>query len=154
MTDQGQSIHVDPDAESADPDLPAFIARPRSEPVYYGFPILDVEVEGFRLGAISGFAFEEVGSPDEDGLDGDAYVIGPDGRRAGLVWDVEEELVFAPIVGGIVGRIRRRLPRRIRRRGERVGVYYVSFLRPMRSLEEARENLASIVPMLQREWER
>ena len=149
MTDQGQPIHVDPDAESADPDMPAFIARPEGEPVYHGFPLLDVEVQGFRLGTIAGFALDELGDPDEDGTSGDAFVVGPDGRRAGLVWDVEDETHFTSIEQGIGEQVWRRLPRQIRRRRERVGVYGVGFLLPMRTLDNARANLASIVPMLQ-----
>jgi hypothetical protein len=154
MSDEGHRIHVDPEAASADPELPAFIARPPGEPVYYGFPLLDVEVEGFRLGAISGFAIDELADSEDDGTSGDAFVVGPDGRRAGLAWDVAEEPYFLPIVDGLVQRVQRHLPRRLRGEHERVGVYAVGFLRPMRSLGDARENLAAIVPMLKREWER
>jgi hypothetical protein len=47
----GRPLAIDPDAESARPGEPAFIARPEGAPVYYGFPILDdVEVDGFKLG--------------------------------------------------------------------------------------------------------
>ena len=106
------------------------------------------------MGAIAGFALDELGDPDEDGTSGDAFVVGSDGRRAGLVWDVEDETYFTSIEQGIGERIWRRLPRQIRRRRERVGVYGVGFPLPMRSLDDARANLASIVPMLQREWER
>jgi hypothetical protein len=142
MSDRGRPVHLDPDAESADPELPAFLARPAGAPPYHGFPVLDVEVDGFRLGAISGFAFDD---PDEDGTCGDAFVIGPDGRRAGLIWEVERGPDFAPAPG---------------EGGEplssdrRVGVYNVSFPRPMRSLEDARANLAAIVSRLREEWER
>jgi hypothetical protein len=147
MSDRGRPIHQDPEAESADPELPAFIARPERKPVDYGFPVLDVEVDGFRLGAISGFAIEELDNPDEDGTWGDAFVIGPDGRRAGLIWEVERGPAFAPAPGeddddeSLAS-------------DERVGVYNVSFPRPMRSLEDARANLAAIVPMLRKEWDR
>ena len=147
MSDPGRPIHQDLEAESADPDLPAFIARPEGKPVYYGFPVLDVEVDGFRLGAISGFAIEELDNPDEDGTWGDAFVIGPDGRRAGLIWEVERGPAFA-LVRDEDGDDQSLASR------ERVGVYNVSFPRPMRSLEDARANLEAIVPLLRKEWER
>jgi hypothetical protein len=45
---QGQSVRVDPLAESANPSLPAFIAIPKGAPVYHGFPLLaHSEKEGF-----------------------------------------------------------------------------------------------------------
>jgi hypothetical protein len=145
MSDRGRPIHLDPYAESADPELPAFIARPPDRPVYHGFPLLDVEVDGFRLGAISGFALEQLDSADEDGMAGDAFVVGPDGRRAGLIWEVERGPAFAPAPDddgeGLAN-------------DKRVGVYNVSFPRPMRSLEDARANLAAIVPRLREEWKR
>jgi hypothetical protein len=153
MSDEGRRVHVDADAESADPDVPAFIARPPGEPVYYGFPLLDVEVGGFRLGAIAGFALDELNDPDEDGTSGDAFVVGPDGRRAGLAWDVSDDPCFLRIGEGFVGRLSQIVPGR-RRRRERVGVFAVGLPRPMRTLDDARHNLASIVPMLRREWER
>jgi hypothetical protein len=53
---KGRQVEIDGKAGSADPSLPAFIARPDGAPVYHGFQILDeVEVDGFRLGMISGF---------------------------------------------------------------------------------------------------
>jgi hypothetical protein len=145
MTDRGRSIHEVPDAESADPELPAFIARPAGEPVYHGFPVLDVEVDGFRLGAISGFGLDELETSDHEGALGDAFVIGPDGRRAGLVWEVGETSYFEPVLDGDGKPLAS---------SDRVGVYGVAFPRPMRTLEDAHANLASIVPSLKREWAR
>jgi hypothetical protein len=142
MTDRGRPIHVDPDAKSADPELPGFIVRPAEEPVYHGFPVLDVEVEGFRLGAISGFGLDELDTSDADGTLGDAFVIGPDGRRAGLVWEVGETY-FEPILDGDGNPLAS---------VDRVGVYGVAFPRPMRTLDDAHANLASIVPSLKKEW--
>lgn len=78
---KSRPLALDASARSADPDVPAFLARPKGEPVYHGFPVVEgVEVEGFRLGMIADLE----SSPE----DGDAFVIAPDGSRAGLVWCV------------------------------------------------------------------
>jgi hypothetical protein len=46
----GRRLAIDEQAQSADPGLPAFLARPQGAPVYYGFPVLDgAEADGFRL---------------------------------------------------------------------------------------------------------
>jgi hypothetical protein len=83
---KGRQIQIDEKAGSADPSLPAFIARPEGLPVYHGFPILDdVEIDGFKLGMIAGFGGEW---SSDDGMDGDAFVVAPDNSRCGLVWEV------------------------------------------------------------------
>jgi hypothetical protein len=67
--------------DSANPELPAFLARPQGAPVCHGFPVIDGAVaSGFRLGMITDFL-------SEPAREGDAYVIAPDGSRAGLVWE-------------------------------------------------------------------
>jgi hypothetical protein len=80
---RGRPLAVDKNAASADPSAPAFVARPEGAPVYHGFPLLeDVEVDGFRLGVITDF----LAVPDTAG---DAFVVAPDGSRAGIVWEAE-----------------------------------------------------------------
>ena len=91
-TPKGQPVRVDEAAESADPELPAFIARPPDAPVYHGFPLLEnSEYEGFIFGTIT----------DPNGAEwGDAYVIAPNGSRAGIVWSIgrgEPTIVSEPI---------------------------------------------------------
>ena len=79
---KGRPLAIDATAQSASPTEPAFIARPEGAPVYYGFVVLhDVTVDGFTLGKITDFEAEPC---DE----GDAFVIAPDGGRAGLGWEV------------------------------------------------------------------
>src|SRR5262252_5017589 len=79
---KGKPLALDRDAISASATEPAFVARPKGAPVYYGFVVLhDVAADGFTLGAITDFEVEPSGS-------GDAFVIAPDGSRAGLVWEV------------------------------------------------------------------
>lgn len=79
----GRPLRLDPQAESASPDRPAFLASPPGAPVYHGFPIVpETETDGWVYGAITEFE-------DPDGCeDGDGFVIAPDGTRAGLVWSV------------------------------------------------------------------
>jgi hypothetical protein len=76
---EGQVAREDPDAVSARPGLPAFLAPPAGAPAYYGFPLLSQsEKEGFLFGVIT--------SPRPGATWGDAYVVAPDGSRAGIVW--------------------------------------------------------------------
>lgn len=126
----GLPLSIDVGAKSASHDLPAFLARPEGEPVYHGFQVLEgVEVDGFRLGTISALGPAEYG---------DAFIIAPDGARAGLVWqvgngeDVHEILPFEP---------------------GRWGVWGLDFPSRMRSIDDARRNLEALVPRLHEKWE-
>jgi hypothetical protein len=134
MTDDiqhGRPLAVAPDAQSASPTEPAFIARPEGAPVYYGFVVLnDVIVDGFTLGKITDF---EAVPCDE----GDAFVIAPDGSRAGLVWEICDTAYFREVMPIEAGRW---------------GVWGVGFPVPMNSRESARKNLASILPELKSRW--
>lgn len=128
---KGRPIALDLTAASSDPNLPAFLARPEGAPVYHGFPILDdVEVEGFRLGMITGW--EAV--PDTLG---DAFVVAPDNTRCGLVWEVTDRDYFEEVSS----------PTAIR-----WGVWAVAFPHEMQSREDARRNLAAILPRLREQW--
>ena len=128
----GKPLALDPDAVSADRNMPPFVARPQGAPVYYGFRILeDVSVEGFRLGIIT--AIEE-----EPAESGDAFVVAPDDSRAGLVWETGEY----PLIQEICP------PKPVR-----WGVWGVFFPHPMISNENARKNLAFILPELRKRWE-
>ncbi|HEY6970371.1 MAG TPA: hypothetical protein VJA94_14275 [Candidatus Angelobacter sp.] len=122
---------VDPGAESAEPGLPAFIAKPAGAPVYHGFVVLDdVVVEGFTLGKISDFEAEPMDY-------GDGFVIAPDGGRCGLVWEVNQEPYFQEVCP---------------HEPDRWGVWGVSFPYTMNSRENARRNLEFILPKLKQEW--
>ena len=95
MTDEarlGRPIAIDRTAVSASPTKPAFIAPPAGAPAYHGFDILDdVTVDGFTLGKITDF---EAAECDE----GDAFVLAPDGSRAGLVWEVCQDAYFVEVL--------------------------------------------------------
>src|ERR1700736_1999109 len=89
---KGRPLAIDATARSASPTEPAFIARPDGAPVYYGFVVLDdVDADGFTLGKITDWEAE----PCETG---DAFVIAPDGSRAGLVWEVCDSPYFQEVM--------------------------------------------------------
>lgn len=128
---QGRPLAIDHKAVSASPTEPAFVTRPLGAALYHGFVILDdVVVDGFTLGKITDWEAE----PCETG---DAFVIAPDGSRAGLVWEICDPPYFQetmPIEAA------------------RWGVWSVGFCLPMDSRENARKNLDSILPELKLRW--
>jgi hypothetical protein len=127
---QFRPMFIDPDATSADPELPAFLARPPGAPVYHGFPLVEgAEVDGFQLGMISGMG----------GCVGDGYVVAPDGSRAGLIWEAEvEEAYFREQLAPEPGRW---------------GVFAVGLPLPLRNPEQARAYLAGLLPELRPRWQ-
>ena len=128
----GLPLKLDPDAESADPSLPAFLARPKGTRAYHGFPVLDeIVADGFTLSEITPF----------EGADyGDAFVLAPDGSPAGLVWELGPSYAVdgTSYVDG----------------SGRWGVFGVVFERRFRTRQDYERNLAGIVPRLREEWER
>lgn len=128
----GRPLAIDPLAPSASQVEPAFIARPAGAPVYHGFQILqDVVAEGFTFGKITDFDAQPCDA-------GDAFVVAPDGSRAGLVWEVSDKSQFEEISGLEAGRW---------------GVWAVSFPHPMTSHNNVRKNLELILPELKKRWE-
>ncbi len=133
LNPRGRPLAIDADAESARKDTPGFLARPAGAPVYHGFRALDdVVVDGFTFGTITDFEAEDCG-------EGDAFVIAPDGSRAGLVWRVSSDSEFEPVCSPS---------------DDRWGVWAVAFPFEMSSRENARLNLQAILPELKSEWER
>lgn len=125
----GRPLRLDPAAASADPRLPAFLARPAGAPAYHGFPLIEAtRTDGWVYGAIS-----DVPDP-ADGSAGDGYVVAPDGARAGLAWSVgaypTQRLHPAD--------------------GERWGVFAVAFPRPVRTLDDLTHCFRHVLPELQR----
>jgi len=122
---------LDPTAVSATSHAPAFITPTAGAPVYYGFQVLeDVVVDGFIFGKITDFEAEPC-------AEGDAFVIAPDGSRAGLVWEAGETVSISEV-----------LPIE----ASRWGVWAVSFPHPMNSRANARRNLELILPALKLKW--
>lgn len=81
----GKALRLDPSAQSASADLPAFLSRPVGAPLYHGFTIIEESrVDGWVFCAITTYE-------DPAGcVCGDAFVIAPDGTRAGIVWQVDD----------------------------------------------------------------
>ena len=130
MTEEPSSkpLLLDPAAQSASAELPAFLAPPADAPVYHGFPVVaESATDGWYLGTITDYA-------DPNGCDfGDAHVVAPDGSRAGLVWQVGEgvtEQILPPDAG-------------------RWGVYSVWFAHSIHSTEEFVAAFRRILPDLQ-----
>ncbi len=129
---RGRPIAIDPEAVSTESGVPAFIARPPDAPVYYGFPVLeDLEVDGFKFGIITDFEAEPTDY-------GDAFVVAPDGSRAGLMWAVEDDEYFEQVMP---------LER------DRWGVWAVGITHPIATREDARRVLELILPSLREKWE-
>jgi hypothetical protein len=129
----GLPLRIDPEAESANEEEPAFVARPVGAPVYHGFPILeDVEVDGFKLGMITDWEAE----PSDYG---DAFIVAPDNSRCGLIWEIDDEGCVESS-GGFTE--------------TRWGVWNVGFPHPMDSRENARRNLAHVLGDLRPKWEK
>jgi hypothetical protein len=123
---------TDLDAESADPNLPPWIARPKNAPAYHGFPLLEgSECEGFAFGVITS---PEADAGSEDSV---SYVVAPDGSRAGIVWcaDGEPDPVVLPPSDG------------------RWGVYAFRFLHPVRNRHDLIRNLHEVLPQLKEYFE-
>lgn len=124
---------LDPEAESGDPTRPAFMAPPPDSLPYHGFQVLDdVEHGGFRWGGITDFE-------REPGLDnGDAFIVAPDGSRAGLEWRLDEEVWLLEMAAPTE---------------HRWGVYLAGVTHPMADRESARRNLEDLQPFLLSAWE-
>lgn len=130
---EGRPVRIDEAAVSADASLPAFIARPADAPVYHGFAQLPhSEKDGFVFGVIT----EPGGDPPATW--GDAFVIAPNGSRAGIVWQVghgDPTVIMEPDAG-------------------RWGVYGFCFAAPISTEQELIENLHSILPALKQYYAR
>ena len=123
----GKPIRTDQTAESANAELPAFLSRPAGAPVYHGFVVVpETYTDGWCLGVITDYE-------DPDGVDsGDAFVIAPDGSRAGLVWEVGVEPISEILPPD----------------EERWGVYAVCFPHVVRNTEELTSAFRAILPAL------
>ena len=130
---KSKPLKLDDTAASASPELPAFLARPAGAPVYHGFSTVpETMTDGWCFGTITEYA-------DPNGCDfGDAFVVAPDGSRAGLVWEVgkdEPSEILPPDE-------------------KRWGVYQIWFSRPIRTTDDLVACFREVLPPLQKIYER
>ena len=126
----GVPLRLEPEAKSSDPTLPAFLARPEDAPVYDGFPLLE------QSRTEDGWCFGIISEPDcTEGSDwGDAFVVAPDGRRAGIIWEVGDSKIEVSIPP----------------EEDRWGVYHVGFARRVHDEAGLVEQLREWLPELRR----
>jgi hypothetical protein len=125
-------LNLDESATTTSANLPASLSRPKGAPVYHGFNLVDeTRTDGWCFGAITEFE-------DEEGCDwGDGFVVAPDGRRAGIVWEVGEgdiQIVAPP-------------------NETRWGVYAVWFPRTVRTVDDLVFNFRQVLPGLKKRYE-
>lgn len=132
-----KTMVLDPAAVRSDPAKPPFASAPLGAPPYYGHPLLEeTRHGGWCLGVITD-PFE----PDCDAgcTIGDAFVESPDGRRAGLVWTLDEAPRFAVLQEPDA---------------RRWGVFHFTVLRPIANMSDLRDAFAAMLPALEMLHER
>lgn len=102
-----------------------------SNPLYHGFVVVpETCTDGWCLGTITSFE-------DPKGcMGGDAFVVAPDGRSAGLVWDVGDEPIQEILPPD----------------GEKWGVYAISFPHPTRTVEDLVAAFRAVLPQLKAKY--
>jgi hypothetical protein len=130
---KSRKLSLEKEAQSGESGKPAFLARPKDAPVYHGFPIVpETETDGWFYGAITEFE-------DSNGCeDGDAFVVAPDGSRAGLVWSVGEGTI-SEICSPDKGRW---------------GVYQIWFPKVIKTKDDLIFNFQTVLPQLKEIYER
>jgi hypothetical protein len=127
----GKRILFDPNAPSANPELPGFLARPANAPVYHGFPVVpETETDGWAYGAITAF------DGPEPQTEGDGYVIAPDGSRAGIAWATDTNDFYEILPPDEM----------------RWGVYGLCFPRPVASVDDLVFNFRAVLPRLKKRF--
>lgn len=101
---------------------------------YSGFPlIMETEEYGFIYGEITDYLDDA-----ENGCtSGDAFIQGPDGSRAGLVWDVSDKI---------------KLKKYSKPEKEIWGVYHINFPRPIKSNKDLIYNFRKVLPLIIKEY--
>lgn len=127
-----KTMMIDPDATLLDPSKPPFASAPPGSPPYYGHPLMEeTRHEGWCLGVVTD-PFE----PDCDAgcTIGDAFVEAPDGRRAGLVWTLDNQPRFGVLRQPDLGRW---------------GVFHFTVLQPIADMAVLRAAFGAMLPALE-----
>lgn len=138
----GRLLSLDETAESATPDLPAFLSHPSGAPVYWGFPIIEeTETDGWRYGTITVH-------DDPNGCEsGDGFIVAPNGSRAGVVWELGTDTRYSEVGTNSVYEIM--APEK-----DRWGVYGVWFPKPTRTVTDVVDCFRAILPELRAIYEK
>ena|SRR5712664_4016558 len=130
--DAPKKMILDEAAPSSDPSLPAFLSRREGSPVYHGFPLVkETMTDGWCFGVITEFE-------NPKGCEcGDGFVVAPDGKRAGIVWDVGDDDIRIIVPPNEV----------------RWGVYAVSFPQKVKTVNDLVSNFRHILPELKKLYE-
>ncbi len=128
FSESPKPLRLDSSAASADRTLPALLARPDGAPCYHGFPLVpETASDGWCFGAITEYEKEQ-------GCEwGDAFVVAPDGTRAGLVWDVGQDALCEITPPD----------------AERWGIYHLFFTAPIRTTADFADRFGAVLPALQ-----
>ena len=133
-TANGHPIAMDPTAVSTEPELPAFLKPAQADSPTTSFPVMTgVESGGFKLGMITDFTLER------DPVEGDLFIVAPDGGRAGIVWCTGPIKCYATLA--VPG-------------PQRWGIWQFQFMRPLRTIADAQWALEEMLPVLRPKWER
>jgi hypothetical protein len=107
---------------------------------YDPYPLVEgVELDGWRIGLITGSLLEPEGDPIEPDFWGDAYVVAPDNQRAGVVWTRGESTSVSDLGG-------------VDPEANRFGVFEFVTLTPPTSRATAASFLAEILPPIREAW--
>ena len=125
-------LALDLSADSDDETVLPFMSPPKGSEPYHGFKVLqNVTHEGFTFGAITDF----VKRPGL--LTGDAFIVAPDGSRAGLEWRLTNEVYLLEMA---------------MYNDARWGVWMAGIRHPMIDEDAALANLVELVPLLSEKW--
>jgi hypothetical protein len=137
MTSDGlpvtKTLVLDPQAESSNPEKPAFLAPPDGAKAYHGHPLITEScIDGYCYGAITDFlqADTEAGCTI-----GNAFVQAPDGSRAGFMWEVRKERGYLTVEGPD---------------NKRWGLYYFGIASPILTTTDMRDMFKGILPTLKK----
>jgi len=122
---------LEPDAKSTDTSKPAFMSPPPGSKPYYGFPLIkETTTDGFTMGSITDFLEKD---SDEGCTIGDAFIEGPDGTRAGIMWEVGKEFLFSTI---------------LEPDSDRWGVYIFNVRKAVNSIDDFKNNFRLMLPKI------
>lgn len=103
--------------------------------MYTDFEIIkETCMDGFCYGEITDHLLN---NKEDECLSGDGFVQAPDGSRAGIIWEITDVPSLSICIE----------PEK-----DRFGVYYVGFVKPIKTIEDLVFNLKMILPFLKKAY--